>query len=124
MFIINPSNEMEILNQWETADGAIISTHHCWAIKLSLTGQVSGQVGVGLIITAQYKDWQNNILTGINEPIKISVDGPGEADQELTLNPVNGQAEFNLVSDVPGIFKIKSTTNIPCDAAEIEVTVS
>jgi len=114
---------MEILNQWETIDGAIVSTHHCWAIKLILTGQVSGEVGVGLPIIVQYKDWQDNLLTNINEPVRIGVDGPGEADQELTLNPVNGQAEFSFVSDIAGVFRIKALSSIPCDMAEIEVVI-
>lgn len=120
---VNSNNPQEILTVWETPDGAICRTHHCWATKLTITGDNAAQINTSLPLIVQYKDWQNNPLPNENRPIHISVSGPGQA-QELILTPTNGQAEFDFVSAVPGTFIIRATAEFPCDSAEIEVVVS
>ncbi|MGB9826796.1 MAG: hypothetical protein ACPLRU_08985 [Desulfofundulus sp.] len=102
---------------------ATVMTHYCFATKLIILGSNTTTVNVQLPLIVSYRDWQDNLLQGENRPIHITVTGPGQA-QELILTPVNGQAEFNFVSVVPGTFKIQVTAEFPCEPAEIEVVVS
>jgi len=124
MYIINPNNPNEVLKQWANPDGAICATHSGWVTKLALNCPTSGLVSTQVPIIVQYKDWEGNLLADVNDPVTITVDGPGEANQELVLDMLSGQAEFDFISDIPGTFKIKAQTNILCDSVEVEVVIS
>lgn len=102
---------------------AIVKTYYCWAKKLVISGGGATTVNALLPVVVAYHDWQGNPLPEENRLIHVSVTGPGRA-QELILTPVNGQAEFDFMSEVPGTFVIRATAEFPCDPAEIEVVVS
>lgn len=102
---------------------AIIRTHYGWATKLVITGGNTVTAGAPLLLAVAYWDWQGNPLPDENQPVHITVTGPGQA-QELALMPTNGQAEFDFVSAVAGTFKIRATAEFPCDPTELEVAVT
>lgn len=101
----------------------VIKSFHCWPIKLAISGDVQAAVNTAIAFSVRYIDWQDNPLLNENRPIHITALGPGQS-QELVLTPADGQAEFDFVSAVAGIFKIRATAEFPCDSAEIEVVVS
>jgi len=92
-------------------------------VKIVLTGDNLTEINTKLYLTASYCDWQGNPLPEENRTIYITVLGSGEA-QEIVLEPMNGQCEFDFISEVPGTFIIRATAVFPCDPAEIEVVVS
>ena len=102
---------------------ATVKTHYCWATKLVLLGNAATTINSPLPIAVAYRSWQDDPLPDENRPIHISVAGPGQA-QELILTPVNGQAEFDFVSEVPGTFIIQAVAEFPCEPAEMEVVVT
>lgn len=82
------------------------------------------------IVTLQVKWQEFNIATGLyddtiteNSDIIIKITGPGQP-VEFSLTTIAGQAEFDFQSPVAGTFTIQAKSIIPCDPAEIEVTVS
>jgi len=122
LLIVNPLNEVEILNQWEV-DGAVISTHHCWSNKLVLIGNNNTVINSLITLTVMLKDWQDNMLTH-NSDVLISVTSDSEV-YELELEIINGQIDFEFVSESMGTFIIKALMpGQPCDIGLLEVTVS
>ena len=91
--------------------------------RLEITGDTSTQTNMTLSVAAKYKDWEGNYLTDESRSITIRVTGPGQP-QEIVLNPVNGQAEFEFESPIAGMFKICAAAEFPCTPGELEVTVS
>ncbi len=88
-------------------------------IKLEIIGATSTTVSTILPLVVRYKNWQDNLLPNENRPILIRIE-----EQKLCLEPMDGQAEFDFISEYAGVFKIRATAEFPCDSAEIEVTVS
>lgn len=41
----------------------------------------------------------------------------------ISVEMINGAAEFDFESLIPGVFKIRVNADFPCDDAEMEVTV-
>lgn len=101
---------------------ATVRRHHCFAKKLVISGLSTATVNVALPLTVKWQDWQGNTLAGEASEINIVVTGPAQT-AESTLTPVNGQAEFDLVFPVAGVYKIEADAGFPCDAGELEVTV-
>lgn len=125
MFVFEAhGDETLVVEEVETENqAAIVKTHYCFAKKLVISGSGAAAVGSLLPVIVAYQDWQGNSLPDENRPIHVSVTGPGQA-QKLVLTPVNGQAEFDFVSEVPGAFVIRATAEFPCDPAEVEVIVN
>lgn len=123
MYIPNPNNPQEILQQWTTTDGAVIGIHYCWDTKLATTGANTTALNTPLTLIVAFQDWQDNPLPDKNRPIKVIITGPGQPT-ELILNPVNGQAEFDFESPIAGTFIIQATADFACDAGTLEVTVN
>lgn len=123
MYMLNPDNPLEIIDRWSISDGAVCGTHHCWAAKLVIVGADTVAVNTPLPLAVSFQDWQDNPLPDENRTIKITVTGPGQP-AELTLTPVNGQADFDFASDVSGSFFLRATATFGCDSGELEVVVN
>lgn len=102
---------------------AIIEKPYCMSKKLVIEGPVTCAINSPITATVKAFDWQNNPLPDENRPIKVTITGPGQP-AELTLNPVNGQAEFDFESPIPGTFKIQAIADFPCDAGTLEAIVN
>jgi len=107
----------------ETQTALVAEGCVCFTTKIILTGPASLTMDIPATFRAEYYDWQGGSLIDENRPIHVSVSGPGQA-QALVLTTVNGQTEFDFVSEVPGTFVIRATAEFPCDPAEVEVVVS
>ena len=107
----------------ELEDGGEVLAAVCHATKLIISGDRVTITNNVLSLKVTYRDWQGNLLLDENQPVHITVTGPGQA-QELVLMPTNGQAEFDFVSAVAGTFKIRATAEFPCDPTELEVAVT
>lgn len=108
----------------ESQSEVTIKSFHCWATRLSIAGNNRAIVDTANPITVEYQDWQGNALPDENHQIVVTVSG-GRQRQELLLTPVNGVAEFDFISAVPGTFTIRvSAVGYPCEIGEMEVVVS
>lgn len=112
--------EEEVITETQVA---IVKKHHCFFAKINLIGPNTTTINVPITLTAAYFDWQNNPLIEENREIKIKIIGPG-LPSEITLMPINGQADFDFISPVDGIFKIQALAYFGCNVGEMEVTVN
>lgn len=97
----------------------ITEGHVCWTTKLTLTGPTTATIGQPITLTATYLTWQDEPLPTENRPIRVIADG-----QEIILQPVNGQAEFDFVAQAPGTYTICAEADFGCDVGSLEVLVS
>lgn len=91
--------------------------------KLTVLGPTFGIINQIISLTVKWQDWQGNDLITEKNSIFVNVTGPAQPTA-FTLAPVNGQAEFDLVFPVAGVYKIEASADFPCDAGVLEVTVS
>lgn len=116
----------EILDYKEVDTGnqiaRIAEGHICFATKVVLTGPASLTTGIPATYRAEYYDWQDNPLPDENRLILVRV-----ADQEMTVQSVNGVAEFDVVAEyVPegGTLVVEAVGDgFGCDPGMLEVTV-
>lgn len=88
-----------------------------------ITGEKVIRVNVAIPISIEVQYPKG--VTDVSEirPLVVKITGPGQP-AELTINPVNGQAEFDFESPIPGTFTIQATADFPCDPGTLEVTVN
>lgn len=115
----------EILRQEEVftqTQVALVGRHHCFATKVVLAGPQQVTVGQAATFTAQYYDWQDSPLPGENRSMRVHA-----GENVITLQPENGQAEFDLQVDyVPegGKLVIEAAgEGFGCNAGVLEVAV-
>ena len=98
-------------------------THHCWLIKVALTGPASLAVGVPATFWAEYCDWQDGPLPDEDRPIRVRA---GETVDEL-VEPVDGVVEFDVQADyIPegGKLMVEAVGDgFGCDSGVLEVDV-
>lgn len=100
-----------------TQDGVRAGTHYCYTRKLIIDGGDTATVNTPLPLIVKLLTWQDQPTTEDKE-IKVTANG-----QEVVLQLVNGQGEFDFESAVAGQFNITAhASNI--NIGEKAVTVS
>lgn len=102
---------------------ATVCRHYAFTKKLVVSGSLNALINTDTPFNAKWQDWQGNDLPEELSNIVITVTGPAQLT-EFTLNPVNGQANFDLVFPVAGAYEIQVSAEFPCDTEKLGVTVN